>query len=205
MTRKEKNNMTRQKIIDSAIIEFGTHSYKEASLNKICSLGNISKGIIYHYFDDKDDLYLYCVKKVFEGVGNSFTNITSDTKSVENSMLEYVDTRKAYFDKHPYFENIFTSALLQTPKHLLEDIKEIKKSLDKTNRVYYKQLFTNVTLNQDITIDEAIDYLFLFQESLNNSFRSKSYDDNRSLVHDHDLKIRKLLKILLYGILKEEV
>ncbi|NLW15062.1 MAG: TetR/AcrR family transcriptional regulator, partial [Erysipelothrix sp.] len=33
MTRKEKNNMTRQKIIDSAIIEFGTHSYKEASLN----------------------------------------------------------------------------------------------------------------------------------------------------------------------------
>ena len=41
--------------MSSAIKEFGRYSFAEASLNNICKEGNISKGIIYHYFKDKDE------------------------------------------------------------------------------------------------------------------------------------------------------
>ena len=53
MKREEKNNMTRQRIIDAALDEFGEKNYAEASLNTICTVGNISKGIIYQYYKDK--------------------------------------------------------------------------------------------------------------------------------------------------------
>lgn len=57
MKREEKNLQSRQKIMDAAWKEFGEKSYAEASLNTICKEGDISKGIIYHYFKDKDELY----------------------------------------------------------------------------------------------------------------------------------------------------
>ena len=68
MNRDEKNLQTRQKIIDNALSEFSEKSYGEASLNSICATGNLSKGIIYHYFKDKDQLYLICVKECFDAL-----------------------------------------------------------------------------------------------------------------------------------------
>lgn len=40
-----------------SLIEFGNNSYKNTSINNICKKYNISKGLIYHNFKNKDDLY----------------------------------------------------------------------------------------------------------------------------------------------------
>ncbi|MEG1873185.1 MAG: TetR/AcrR family transcriptional regulator, partial [Ruthenibacterium sp.] len=61
MKRDEKNLASRRKILDSALAEFGANGYGLSSINTICSAGGISKGILYHYFKDKDELYLACV------------------------------------------------------------------------------------------------------------------------------------------------
>ncbi|MFR6100649.1 MAG: TetR/AcrR family transcriptional regulator, partial [Longibaculum sp.] len=61
MKREEMTKVMRMKIIESALQEFNDKSYEKASMNHICQIGNISKGIIYHYFKDKDELYLECV------------------------------------------------------------------------------------------------------------------------------------------------
>src|SRR5689334_10432777 len=47
----------REKLLRIAAREFGTHSYKDASLNRILEQAGISKGAAYYYFDDKADLY----------------------------------------------------------------------------------------------------------------------------------------------------
>lgn len=39
--------------------------YGASSINAICSSQEISKGIISHYFDTKDDLFLACVEECF--------------------------------------------------------------------------------------------------------------------------------------------
>ena len=48
MKQKEKSQISKEKILNAAIIEFGTKTYESASLNNICSDNNISKGLIYH-------------------------------------------------------------------------------------------------------------------------------------------------------------
>ena len=62
MKREEKNLQSRQRILEGALKEFSAKSYAEASLNNICNDNDISKGIIYHYFKDKDQLYLLCAR-----------------------------------------------------------------------------------------------------------------------------------------------
>ena len=56
MKKEEKTRRTYEKIRNAAIVEFGTKSYENASLNTICSENNISKGLLYHNFKGKDDL-----------------------------------------------------------------------------------------------------------------------------------------------------
>jgi len=204
MNREEKNMLKRQQIINSAIAEFGINSYTEASLNAICRNGNISKGIIYHYFKDKDELYLVCVTECFDRL-TAFLNSEKITfNNVEQDIEKYLDMRYQFFKENPDFSNIFTNALLQPPKHLVEQIKGIKVGLDKFNINFYEQVLKNVNLKSDVSREEAIEYFLIFQESFNYYFQNKTYVDFRKLFDEHELKLSKLLKIMFYGMAKEE-
>ena len=205
MKREEKNILMRQQIINSAIAEFGKNSYTDASLNAICRNGKISKGIIYHYFKNKDDLYLVCVTECFNSLTRFLNSKEMNFNNVEQAIEKYLDLRHEFFRKNPEFGNIFTNALLQPPKHLIEEIREIKAELDRFNIKFYEQILKNVNLKKHISCEEAIEYFLIFQESLNYYFQNKSYGDFRELFDEHELKLKKLLKIMLYGIAKEEI
>ena len=44
-------------LIEAALDEFSSHSYENASLNKIIKNAGISKGLFYYHFEDKKALY----------------------------------------------------------------------------------------------------------------------------------------------------
>lgn len=65
MKKEEKTKRTYERIMAAAIVEFGTKSYDSASITTLCNENQISKGLIYHNFKNKDDLYLKCVETSF--------------------------------------------------------------------------------------------------------------------------------------------
>ena len=85
MERKEQTKRMKEKIIESAIYEFNEHGYEEASLTHVCKIGNISKGIIYHYFKDKDELYLSCVKVCYDTLLQYYTDYVNTLKRIDGS------------------------------------------------------------------------------------------------------------------------
>jgi len=50
------------RILDAALDEFAAHGYRGASLNRIISNAGVSKGSMYYYFDDKEDLYTHVIR-----------------------------------------------------------------------------------------------------------------------------------------------
>ena len=204
MIREEKNRLTRQLIVSSAIAEFGIHSYAEASMNEISKKGNISKGIIYHYFQDKDELYLECVKDCFTSLIGFLSSNEISFQRVEESIEIYLSLRHKFFKENPDFSNIFANALLQPPKHLSAQIREITVELHEFNRDFYEQILDHVELKNDVTREEAVEYFILFQESFNHHFKDKNYNDFGRLFDEHELKLSKLLKLMFYGIIKED-
>ena len=87
MKREEKNQQTKRRIMDSALAEFAQQGYGASSVNTICSAQGISKGIIYHYFKTKDELYLACVEECFEQL-TEFLRANSPAKGTVESQLE---------------------------------------------------------------------------------------------------------------------
>lgn len=57
MKKQEKTQKTKERILAAALQEFGTKSYDTASINSICEIGNIPKGLIYHNFKEKCSAY----------------------------------------------------------------------------------------------------------------------------------------------------
>ncbi len=55
-------------ILDAARTEFSECGYEAASQNRVIEAAGISKGALYYYFDDKNDLYITVLLREFEGL-----------------------------------------------------------------------------------------------------------------------------------------
>ena len=51
------------RILDVSKQEFATHGYEGASYNKIIQKIGISKGSMYYYFENKEDLFITCLDR----------------------------------------------------------------------------------------------------------------------------------------------
>lgn len=206
MKQEEKSQISKDKILNAAIVEFGTKSYENASLNNICNNNNISKGLIYHYFKNKDELFLSCVKDCFDALVDHLSKEDFNQNDFQDNMEKYLNLRYRFFQENSYYSQIFFNTLLQPPMHLKEQIKDLRSDFDALNISQYRMALCNVTLREGISEEEAIEYFFIFQEMFNGYFQSKAYEssDFNFLIEAHEVNLHKILNIMLYGIAKEE-
>lgn len=202
MKKEEKTRLTYEKILSAAIVEFGTKSYDKASLTTICRENQIPKGLLYHNFKSKDDLYLQCVKVCFQNLTDYLVPNQSNGDSVPDTLHTLLQKRHHFFQENPHYSNIFFNTVLQPPAHLQEEIKEIRREFDALSLNCYKDLLAKIQLRDGITSDMAIQYFTVFQEMFNGYFKSKSYEssDFHPFIRDHEINLSKILDIMLYGI-----
>lgn len=70
---KNMDEDKRERLIKSAFEEFGKHPFKNASTNNIVKNAGISKGLLYHYFSTKQELYDYLEKYMSDVIMASIT------------------------------------------------------------------------------------------------------------------------------------
>ena len=128
MKREEKSQKMRRKIMDSALAEFSDQGYGVSSINTICAAENISKGIVYHYFETKDDLYLACVEECFQQLTDYIrSNFLKEDCSIEKHLRNYFSLRTHFFREHPVYQRIFCEAVIAPPAHLKAEIQRRKQ------------------------------------------------------------------------------
>lgn len=58
----------RQRVIDAAVAEFASVPYARANLDRVVAAAGISKGSMYQYFRDKEDVYVWLLAEYLPGV-----------------------------------------------------------------------------------------------------------------------------------------
>ena len=134
MKREEKNQQTRRRIMDSALMEFAQRGYGGSSVNNICAAQGVSKGIIYHYFDSKDALYLSCVEECFQLLTEHLrTRVPAPEGQVQKQLEDYFACRMDFFRMHPVYQPIFCETVINPPSNLQEAIRACKRGFDRLN------------------------------------------------------------------------
>lgn len=197
MKKEEKTELTKERILQAAIQEFGTNGYASSTLNTICNNHKISKGLIYHNYAGKEDLYLACIMRCFSEV-----TAYLKSKDIQDDLKKYMKVRLQYFSDHPLYARIFFEAVLQPVPELKDKIYEAKRELEQFNQELYRAAIKNIKLRKGITEKDAIEYYEIMQEMFNGYFSSSAYagKDFNSLVNEHEQKLSKMLDFVIFGI-----
>lgn len=200
MKQQEKSEQSREKIIHAAIAEFGDKGYEGASLNTLLTKHGISKGMVYHYFKSKDEIYISCVKLCFDSLTKEIIQ-TKAYKDVES----YFEVRGHFFLEYPSLARIFFDAIHQPPKHLELEINAAKVSFEATNLNVIQTIFKNVEFHKDINYEDTLQYFMLMQNALHIKFMSMMKEQPyANIVHLYEKEVHKMINILLYGIMRRD-
>lgn len=204
MSQKSKSMIVRFKILQTALNEFANYSYEKSSINRICTDGNISKGVMYHHFKDKDELYLLCVRYCYDTMLDYYKSKLKDNEDWREEIKNFLDIRYHFFRENPLLQKIFFNTLLKMPDHLKGEIKKITKSLDELNYQFSMKILKKIKIRHGLKPEEIIFLLDAVQNMLNEKFYGKAQksEEIEKISQEYDRTAEKWIDIMLYGILE---
>ncbi|HBI04928.1 MAG TPA: TetR family transcriptional regulator, partial [Paenibacillaceae bacterium] len=113
-----------ERIINAALKEFAQKGYEKASTNEIVKEARISKGLLFHYFKTKKDLFLFLYDFCIEILLNEFfRKIDVMEKDILIRLRQMTLLKFDLIRKHPEMFDFLMVAYG-------EDSDDIKKELD---------------------------------------------------------------------------
>ena len=196
MRQEEKNQKSRAHILQHAFAEFAERGYLGASVNTICAAGNISKGLLYHYYTDKDTLYLACVQQCFQEL-TSALSVALDAQTVTPD--QYFDVRLVFFAQHPQHQRLFCDTVVNPPRHLLRELAACRASFDDLNETMLTAILKKETLVPGLSIPDAIAQLRVFEDCVSTYLKNAGLEQQQT--DKHNQLCRQTFQTMLYGLI----
>lgn len=201
MKQQERQECSRKKIFQAALEEFGQNDYDIVTMERICTKHRISKGMMYHYYSSKDDLFLLCVEDTFHILHDyeeETIKLSEEKEDIERIQYFFV-MREYFFQQHPMQKRIFENAIMHTPSHLALEIEKLHQPVKKLDRCFFERVVENMSLRPGVEKPKAMQYLesmeYLFPMVVKSgAFRAQT-DMHTLLTNSQDI-----LDMMLFGI-----
>lgn len=127
---EEKQN----RIINAALKEFAQKGYDNASTNEIVKEAGISKGLLFHYFQNKKQLYFFLFDYCYDLIVDEFykkADLTEPDFIIR--MRQAIAIKMELLSKYPEIFKFIQEAFLEESKELKEEFGKKKQELTKIN------------------------------------------------------------------------
>jgi len=161
MKQQERQERSKNLILQAAFSEFGASDLDAVTMDGICAKHGISKGMMYHYYANKDELFLACVQQTFQELQRYVEQQAEKLagQAPEERIKTFFLLREYYFEEHPEQKNIFENAMLRTPKHLEYEIWGLRLPLQGLNQLFLQQAVADIPLRPSLEKSEVTHYL----------------------------------------------
>ncbi|MCK5761349.1 MAG: TetR/AcrR family transcriptional regulator [Candidatus Izimaplasma sp.] len=153
----EKVDVRRNRILEAALIEFAEKGYRKASTNTIVREAKVSKGLLFHYFISKKDLYVYIFKHAKDTVKNdTYNKINFADRDVLNRLYTATQAKIESYTKHKLFVKILEKHELVKDEDILRETKTI---IFNNTEESFKKIFNDIDyylFNEVISIDRSL-------------------------------------------------
>jgi AcrR family transcriptional regulator len=100
---------TKGRILAAGKKEFAANGYGGGRIERIAKAARVNLRMIYHYFGDKDGLYLSVMESVYQEVREKEGLLHLDDREPEEGMRMLVEFTFDHFLRHPEFVDLLTS------------------------------------------------------------------------------------------------
>src|SRR6056297_1236182 len=116
--RRGKAAATRQRIVRSAYDEFAEYGFDGARVDRIVERAEISKNLLYHHFEGKEDLFIRVMEIVYQEMRICHQDTLLINLDPREAMAKLVRDTFAHFVKSPHAINLMNSENLHRAKHI---------------------------------------------------------------------------------------
>jgi TetR/AcrR family transcriptional regulator len=94
---------TRQRLLTAARREFGRSGLSGARVDEIAARAGVNKQLVYHYFGDKDALYLAVLEWVYEEIRTKERKLNLEGLPPERAIRKLIEASFDHLSSHPDF------------------------------------------------------------------------------------------------------
>jgi TetR/AcrR family transcriptional regulator len=94
---------TRKKLLTAARLEFARHGFAGARVDEIAERAGVNKQLVYHYFGDKDALYLAVLEWVYEDIRKQERKLNLEGLPPEKAIRKLIEASFDYLAANPDF------------------------------------------------------------------------------------------------------
>lgn len=115
---KRNPKQTKERILAAAIDVFSSQGLGGARVDAIAARASTNKRMIYHYFGNKDQLFLHVLEAVYDHIRSHERELHLDDLEPEAAMRELVRYTFDYFVENPHFIRLLNNENLYEAVHL---------------------------------------------------------------------------------------
>jgi len=195
----------KKRILDAAIEEFAINGYDKASTNSIVKKAGISKGILFHYFESKKNLFLYIFDYCMSNLIDKYYSVKEiEPKDIFERFM-CINIRKIkIMNEEPLMNKLIFSAISNMPESLKQELTERYNTYyTKYILEFFKDIDTS-KFRKDMDKQKAIELIMICMEGISNKYIQKykntSVDEVFNNLENIMDECNEYLEILKFGI-----
>lgn len=203
-TRKRDSSATRKRILKAAKKEFSKKGLGGARIDEIALQSKANKRMIYHYFGNKEALFLKTLEDAYVDIRSAEQNLNLTELDPEEALIKLIKFTWDYYLKNPEFITLVNSENLHRARHLkkssiIEDISNkfitmVGSILDKgVEKGQFRAGIDPVQLN--ITI-AAIGYYYLTNRYTGAIVYQRELDSQQAYDERLNFNIETILRLV---------
>jgi len=149
----------REAIFEASLEEFAAVGYERANTNRICESAGVSKGLLFHYYSSKKQLYMFTVEKCTDDVLTAFEGFTTEGLDFTESLLAYSKRKFYFYSTHTLHYKILNEAFLLPPIEVTDTMRAKYIELEKVGTGIMADLIDKLRLRDGIAKETALAFL----------------------------------------------
>jgi AcrR family transcriptional regulator len=193
----------KERILNAALAEFARNGYRKASTNEIVKEAEISKGILFHYFKDKLNLYRYLYDYAIRTLMDDlYGKLSSGSPDFIERIMEITRAKGQLVLKHPELFRFIETAYL-------DDAEEARSYMDERTALILKEAQDKMLSGIDMShFKDGVDIPMAMQiitwtfdgygKTVFTKAKAEGADIDYQRIFSESEKYLKLLKKMLY-------
>jgi AcrR family transcriptional regulator len=99
-----------ERILEAASRLFASRNFHEVRMEDVASEAAVSKGTLYRYFHDKDELYLALLKRASGQITHIMTEQVASHTSARDRLVALMEAVVGFFDEQPHLFQLIVRA-----------------------------------------------------------------------------------------------
>ncbi len=200
----------KENIIRQGLLEFSIKNYQDANTDLICKACGISKGSLYHYFENKKNFYLFLLSHSVAAFESTGTGSCGEGESFYDVLFCGFEAKLTMYRTHPKEVALLTMAAKeQCAEVYAEKTELLKNSVQQARRLdetRLKAALSHMTLREGVDASLALDALSLYLDALRARYLEQYRHEPYAFYQNRqDIKgeFKRYLELFLDGVARQ--